>query len=85
MKRRDVIGLVFAVAIFAIAGVLLYTQLAPAPKDTGISVMVPAKVAVPLSTDQQQQKMTEILRYKDFSDPQQCKTDNARCTGGQSL
>lgn len=72
MKRRDIIGLVVAVAIIAITGVLLYSQLAPAPKDTGISVSVPAKVGVPLADQKDQEKLSELERYEDFSTPQQC-------------
>ncbi|QQS27064.1 hypothetical protein IPM44_00570 [bacterium] len=75
MKKRDIIGLVIAVALIAITGVLLYTQLAPAPKDTGISVSVPAKVAVPLSDPKDQEKLTELERYEDFSKPQQCTNE----------
>ncbi len=75
MKRRDIIGLVIAVAVIAITGVLLYTQLAPAPKDTGINVQVPAKVAVPLSDQKDQEKLTELERYNDYSSPQQCTAE----------
>ena len=73
MKKRDVIGLVVAVAIIAIAGVLLYTQLAPAPKDTGITVQVPAKVVVPLADEKEQTKLRKLERYNDYSAPQECK------------
>lgn len=82
MKKRDVIGLVIAVAIIAIAGVLLYTQLAPAPKDTGISVKVPAKVTVPLEDQKDQTKLTELERYDDYSAPQECKNQGDTCGKG---
>lgn len=83
MKKRDMIGLVIAVAIIAITGVLLYTQLAPAPKDTGINVVVPAKVKDPLSEDRptkdepsDNEKMTELEGYTDHSAPQECTDEN---------
>lgn len=81
MKRRDVIGLVFAVAVFAIAGVILYTQLAPAPKDTGIAVQVPAKVKVPLSDENDVTKLNDLLRFVDFSDPQKCTDEKCGSKG----
>jgi hypothetical protein len=91
VKKRDLIGLVIAIAIVAITGVLLYTQMAPAPKDTGIKVMVPAKVKQPLSEEQlpyddpysektkmisDAEKMGEIERYSDYSNPQECTDEN---------
>jgi hypothetical protein len=82
MKKRDIIGLVIAVAIIAITGVLLYTQLAPAPKDTGISVQVPAKVAVPLEDEKDKTKLTELERYNDYSAPQECKDQGDTCGKG---
>jgi hypothetical protein len=91
MKKRDMIGLVIAVAVMAITGVLLYTQLAPAPKDTGINVVVPAKVKDPLSETKvpyvdpkdgktkeisDAERMTELEVYTDYSAPQEC-TDSS--------
>lgn len=82
MKKKDVIGLVIAVAIITITGVLLYSQLAPAPKDTGINVKVPAKVAIPMAKDEDQAKMTELEQYVDYSAPQECKSQGDVCGGG---
>ncbi len=85
MKKRDLIGLVIAIAIISITGVLLYTQLAPAPKDTGISVVVPARVKEPLSDSgdpSDQKKMSSLEQFVDFSIPQKCSDSGSNCGGG---
>lgn len=84
MKKRDVIGLVIAIAIFSIAGVILYTQFVPASTGTGISVEVPAKVVVPLAEEKDRAIATELERYADYSVPQKCKDQGDVCGGGEN-
>lgn len=79
MKRRDLIGILIVVAIVSIIGVLLYTQFAPAPKDTGISVEVPAKVVVPLESDADKKTLTDLRGLSDYAKPPKCETGQETC------
>ena len=44
MKRKDIISLVVAIAIFMVAAGVIYRYVVPPPKNTGIKVEVPRKV-----------------------------------------
>lgn len=79
MKRRDLIGILIAVAIFSLIGVLLYTQLAPAPKNTEIKVVVPAKVVLPLQSDEDKKKLSDLKALEDYSKPPQCEAGQETC------
>ena len=81
MKTRDLIGLTIALVIIIVAGVLLYGQLAPAPKDSGIQVQIPQPVIVPLNSDADKTKLADIKALKDLSVPQKCDDDPKRCEG----
>ncbi|MCC7543141.1 hypothetical protein IT415_00290 [bacterium] len=90
MKRRDMIGLVIAIAIFVAAGVLLYSQLAPAPQDSGIKVTIPRPVTMPLdeadtSQPNDRTKLDELKKLTDFSTPQKCIDQPDRCGGNTQI
>lgn len=79
MKSRDIIGLIIALVVLAVCGILLYTQLAPAPQDSGIQVTVPRAVVVPLSTSASQDSLGTIKGLTDFSVPQRCDDKPELC------
>ncbi len=90
MKRRDMIGLVVAIAIFVAAGVLLYSQLAPAPQDSGIKVSVPRPVKIPLdqastSKPTAADKLKDIKLLNDYSTPQKCIDKPDKCGGNKNI
>lgn len=67
MKTRDLIGIVFAVAIAASAIILLYTQLAPAQKDTNVQVEIPNAVKVPLSDSNDADQLKALKQLNDYN------------------
>ena len=79
MKSRDLVGLIMAIVIVTVAGVLLYSQLAPASSDSGIKVIVPQAVTVPLSATTAQDNLTTIKGLTDFSVPQKCDDKPELC------
>lgn len=78
MKSRDIIGLVIAGLIFLAAGIIFYTQLAPVPKGTGITVEVPPKVVIPLASDASVSQMARLKQLQDYARPQEIRV----CTSG---
>lgn len=44
MKKKDIVALVVSIAIFMVAGGLIYRYVVPPPKNTGIKVEIPHKV-----------------------------------------
>jgi|GEM_PF-5444784 len=82
MKTRDMIGLAVAAAILIAASVMLYTLIAPAPKNSGIQVSVPKAVVVPLSKEADQGYLKSIKLFKDYSTPQKCDDNKDKCTRG---
>lgn len=90
MKKRDMIGLVIAIAIFVAAGVLLYSQLAPAPKNSDIKVSIPNPVKVPLDESDTSQpkaatKLDELKKLSDYSTPQKCIDAPEKCGGNTQI
>ena len=90
MKRRDMIGLVIAIAIFVAAGVLLYSQVAPAPQDSGIKVNVPRPVRIPLdqassTRPSSSDKLKDIKLLNDYSTPQKCIDKPEKCGGNKNI
>ncbi|MEI7818964.1 MAG: hypothetical protein WCI47_02495 [bacterium] len=83
MKQKDMIGLVVALVVLIGASVLLYSQLAPAPKDSGIKVEIPKEVKVPLDQADNDGKtqLKAITDLVDFSNPQRCDDQPEKCTG----
>lgn len=79
MKSRDIIGLIIATMILIGCAILLYTQLAPAPADSGIKVMVPKTVVVPLSDSKSKDNLISIRSLTDFSVPQRCDDKPELC------
>lgn len=79
MKKRDIIGLIIALVIIAASGILLYSQLAPAPQDSGIKVTIPNKVAVPLASEDDQADMAIVKALTDYSVPQRCDDKPELC------
>ncbi len=79
MKRRDLIGILVIVAIISVIGVLLYTQLAPAPKDSAIMVEVPPKVAVPLQSEDDQRILNDLKALSDYAKPPKCEAGQETC------
>lgn len=73
MKARDIIGLIIAAVIFLVAGIILWTQLAPVPAGTGITVEVPPKVYVPLGTDERVADRDSLRNLQDFARPQEIR------------
>ncbi len=73
MKSRDIIGLIIAGLIFLAAGIIFYTQLAPVPKGTGITVEVPPKVVVPLASEISQSQMVSLKKLQDYARPQEIR------------
>lgn len=50
MKKKDIITLVIAIAIFMVAGGVIYRYLVPPSKNTGIKVEVPRPVVPEFDT-----------------------------------
>jgi len=82
MKTRDMIGLAVATAILIAAGVMLYTLIAPAPKNSGIQVSLPKVVAVPLSSEDDLGYLKSVKLFKDYSNPQKCDDNEDKCKRG---
>jgi hypothetical protein len=79
MKSREMIGIVIALVIISVSGILLYSQLAPVPKESGVQVVIPQAVAVPLKSTAEQDKLTDIKRLTDYSVPQRCIDNPDAC------
>ncbi len=79
MKKRDLIGLLIIIAVVSVIGILLYTQLAPAPKDSQVKVQVPAKVEKPLAEDSDKQQLDDLRQLQDYSKPPKCADGAETC------
>lgn len=79
MKKRDLIGLLIIIAIVSVIGILLYTQLAPAPKDSQVKVLIPAKVEKPLAEEADKQKLDDLRQLQDYSKPPKCADNEDTC------
>ncbi len=44
MKPRDIVIIIICLIIIIISGIILYSNFAPVPKDSGITVEIPRKV-----------------------------------------
>lgn len=80
VKTRDLIGIILAISIFIGAGLLLYTQLAPAQKNSGIMVEVPNAIQQPLASDDSKTDKKTITELEDFYK----KVDIKECADGQT-
>lgn len=61
MKKKDIVSLVVAIAIFMVAAGVIYRYIVPPPQNTGIKVEVPRKVVPEFDVA----TINNVLRNKD--------------------
>lgn len=62
MKPRDIVIIVICVIIILVSGIILYSNFAPVPKDSGIMVEIPYPVN-PEFNQEQLQKLKGLTDY----------------------
>lgn len=62
MKPRDIVIIVICVIIILVSGIILYSNFAPVPKDSGITVEIPHPVE-PDFNQEQLQKLKGLTDY----------------------
>ena len=77
MKTRDIIGIIIIIVVVIATGILYYTQIAPVPSGTGITVEVPPKVVVPLANEIDQTHRDNMRALQDYARPQEIRVCNS--------
>ncbi|MDP4038611.1 MAG: hypothetical protein Q8P54_01415 [bacterium] len=62
MKPRDIVIIIICIIIILISGIILYSNFAPVPKDSGITVEIPRKVD-PNFNQEQTQELKGLTDY----------------------
>jgi len=63
MKPRDIVIIIISLIIIIISGIILYSNFAPVPKDSGIMVEIPRKVESSFN----QEKLQTLKSLTDYT------------------